>query len=78
MFLPKSASKKAGMHLIGWLQPGTDDRAASLRALANGVEAPQLSAYAQGILALPGLVLGYTAVLCEELTECVRRLAVWL
>jgi GntR family transcriptional regulator/MocR family aminotransferase len=69
------APSEAGMHLVGWLPPGTDDRAASRNALANGVEAPPLSAYAQGALARPGLVLGYTAVSCEELAEGVRRLA---
>jgi GntR family transcriptional regulator/MocR family aminotransferase len=69
----------AGMHLVGWLPRGTDDRAASRSALANGVEARPLSAYACGqstdTLDRPGLVLGYTGVSCEELAEGVRRLA---
>ena len=71
------APSEAGMHLVGRLPPGIDDRDASRRALANGVEAPPISAYsyAQGTLARQGLVLGYTAVSCEELTEGVWRLA---
>src|SRR5262249_18566489 len=35
----------AGMHLIGWLQEGTNDRAASAAAFAVGVEVTPLSAY---------------------------------
>jgi len=73
------APGEAGMHLVGWLPRGTDDRAASRSALANGVEVRPLSAYAYGqntgTLDRPGLVLGYTGVSCEELTEGVRRLA---
>lgn len=73
------ASGEAGMHLVGWLPRGTDDRAASRSALANGVEVRPLSAYAYGqntgTLDRPGLVLGYTGVSCEELAEGVRRLA---
>ena len=33
----------AGMHAIGWLHPGLDDRSASRRAFARGIEAPALS-----------------------------------
>src|SRR4051794_101382 len=65
------APGEAGMHLVGWLPRGTDDRAASRSALANGVEVRPLSAYAYGqntgTLDRPGLVLGYTGVSCEEL-----------
>lgn len=73
------APGEAGMHLVGWLPRGTDDRAASRSALANGVEVRPLSAYAYGqntgTLDRPGPVLGYTGVSCEELAEGVRRLA---
>jgi GntR family transcriptional regulator/MocR family aminotransferase len=66
---------EAGMHLVGWLPQGQDDRAASLRAAEDGVEAPPLSAYA----ALPprrgGLLLGYTGLDEPQIREGVRRLA---
>ena len=32
------APSAAGMHLVGWLEPGTDDRAAAGRAAREGVE----------------------------------------
>jgi GntR family transcriptional regulator/MocR family aminotransferase len=73
------APGEAGMHLVGWLPRGTDDRAAYRSALANGVEVRPLSAYSYGqntgTFDRPGLVLGYTGVSCEELAEGVRRLA---
>jgi GntR family transcriptional regulator/MocR family aminotransferase len=73
------APGEAGMHMVGWLPRGTDDRAASRSALANGVEVRPLSAYAYGqnsdTFDRPGLVLGYSGVSCEELAEGVRRLA---
>ena len=35
----------AGMHLVGWLPEGTDDREASHRDAVLGVEAPPVSLY---------------------------------
>lgn len=65
----------AGMHLIGWLPPGTDDSTASANALTQGVFAPALSTYYLGEADLPGLLLGYTGVPEVEIREGVRRLA---
>jgi GntR family transcriptional regulator/MocR family aminotransferase len=65
----------AGMHLIGRLPPGTDDHAASARALSHGIYAPALSSYYLGEAAAPGLLLGYTGVPEGEIREGVRRLA---
>ena len=36
---------EAGLHLVGWLPQGTDDREASRRAAARGVEASPLALY---------------------------------
>jgi DNA-binding transcriptional MocR family regulator len=52
-----------------------DDRAASRRAAAHGVDAPPLSAYALEPLARGGLLLGYAAIGEREIVEGVRRLA---
>jgi GntR family transcriptional regulator/MocR family aminotransferase len=69
------AASDAGMHMVGWLPAGMDDRAASRRAAAHGVDAPPLSAYAIEPRPRGGLLLGYAAVGEREIVEGVRRLA---
>jgi GntR family transcriptional regulator / MocR family aminotransferase len=66
---------QAGMHLVGWLPPGVDDRAASAAAAAHGVIAPPLSAYQLRPAARGGLMLGYTALDEQTIEDGVRRLA---
>jgi GntR family transcriptional regulator / MocR family aminotransferase len=68
----------AGMHLTGWLPAGTDDNAASARAMSHGVYAPALSSYYLGAPGMPGLLLGYTAVSESEIKAGVHRLALAL
>jgi len=65
----------AGMHLIGWLPEGVDDRAAARTALAGGVEVTPLSAYCIEPPARGALRLGYTGYTPEEIRRGVRRLA---
>ena len=65
----------AGMHLVGWLPDGVDDRAASARAAENGVEAPALSNYYIDAADRAGLLLGYAAVPAKAARAAVRRLA---
>ncbi len=48
-----------GLHAIGRLAPGLDDRDVSRRAAAAGVSAPPLSSYYTGPPRISGLVLGY-------------------
>lgn len=66
---------EAGMHLVGRLPEGTDDRTAARRAERLGVEAPALSAHAMGPLPSGGLLLGYTAVNTKEIRKGVGRLS---
>ena len=66
---------EAGMHLVGWLPEGVDDRAASRWAAEQGVEAPALSCYAIEQPGRGGLLLGYTAQDEQQICEGVRRLA---
>jgi GntR family transcriptional regulator/MocR family aminotransferase len=66
---------EAGMHLLGWLPAGVDDRVASGRALAHDVEAPPLSSYSDEPLERGGLVLGYAGVDAGALAAGARRLA---
>ena len=65
----------SGMHLVGWLRQGWDDRAAAARAAARGVDVVPLSALALRPLHRPGLVLGYTGYDAACLEDGVKRLA---
>ena len=49
----------AGMNAIAWLPPGVDDVAAYRAALAEGVEAPPLSPFAQAPLERGALILNF-------------------
>jgi GntR family transcriptional regulator/MocR family aminotransferase len=69
------APAEAGMHLVGWLQPKTNDKAASAKAATYGVEAAPLAAYSISPLPRGGLVLGYAAVNAQQIKTGVRRLA---
>ncbi len=69
---------EAGMHLVGWLPEGVDDRAAAARAAALGVEVGPLSAYGvepTGLGRQGGLLLGYAHLDAEEIRSSVRKLA---
>ena len=65
----------AGMHTIGWLPPGTDDRSAAQSAAANGVEVMPLSAFCIQPPSRGALVLGYGAYDKVEIRLGVQRLA---
>jgi GntR family transcriptional regulator/MocR family aminotransferase len=69
------APSAAGMHLVGWLNPHDDDRAAAARAAQEGVEVRALSAHALQARVPPGLLLGYTALDAAEIKAGVRALA---
>jgi GntR family transcriptional regulator / MocR family aminotransferase len=65
----------AGMHLVGWLPEGVDDREATRRAANFGVEAPPVSLYGSLPGGRGGLMLGYAAFAEGEMRGGVRRLA---
>ena len=65
----------AGMHLVGWLPEGADDREASRRAADLGVEVPPVSLYGSVSGGRGGVMLGYAAVGDREMRGGVRRLA---
>jgi GntR family transcriptional regulator/MocR family aminotransferase len=54
------APADAGMHLVGWLPAGVDDRTVAAAAAEHGVEAPPLAAYRARAAGRGGLVLGYS------------------
>jgi GntR family transcriptional regulator/MocR family aminotransferase len=66
---------ESGMHLVGWLPGGVDDRAAAEAALRHGLEAPPLSAYRVRPRPEGGLVLGYSAFAPRDLEAGAERLA---
>jgi GntR family transcriptional regulator / MocR family aminotransferase len=68
-------SAHAGLHLVAWLPPGADDRAAADRAAAAGVEAQALSDHALERPERGGLLLGYAAVPEPEIDRASVRLA---
>ena len=65
----------AGMHLMGWLPDGADDRAAAAAALRHGVEVTPLSAYCLEPPRRGALRLGYSGYTPKQLGEGARRLA---
>ncbi|MCB2054416.1 MAG: PLP-dependent aminotransferase family protein [Geminicoccaceae bacterium] len=69
------APSAAGMHLVGRLAEGVDDRALARRARHHEVEAPAMSGYYHGHAPSPGLLLGYAGVPDREIERAVERLA---
>ena len=55
------APHPAGLHLMGWLDAGRDDRAIAALGATHGLDLSPLSAYCIGAPARPGLVLGYAS-----------------
>jgi GntR family transcriptional regulator/MocR family aminotransferase len=71
----KVAPSAAGMHLVGWLEPGENDAAVSARAAELGVEAAPLSRYGLVPPGRGGLLLGWAGYPAEAIREGVERLA---
>jgi GntR family transcriptional regulator / MocR family aminotransferase len=67
-----------GLHVMGWLPPGVDDRQVWQLAMARGVDVPPLSAHALCPQPRGGLVLGYACVSPPEIRTGIDRLAVAL
>jgi GntR family transcriptional regulator/MocR family aminotransferase len=69
---------EAGMHLVGWLPPGIDDRVVSARAAEAGVMARALSHFAIEPQPHGALLLGYAATDIDAIHACARRLTATL
>jgi GntR family transcriptional regulator/MocR family aminotransferase len=65
----------AGMHLVGWLEEGSDDVEVSARLWEVGIEAPALSSYGLVRPARLGLLLGWAGYTPEAIEVAVERLA---
>jgi GntR family transcriptional regulator/MocR family aminotransferase len=68
------APAEAGMHLIGWLPPGIDDRDVSRRAAEANLKIARLSAYCIDQKLRGGLLLGYTAFNEKQIRQGVKKL----
>jgi GntR family transcriptional regulator/MocR family aminotransferase len=69
---------EAGLHMMGWLPAGLDDRAVARHLLSREVEAPALATYSLTGQLRPGLVLGYAGLRPGEIRRGVRQMAVGL
>jgi GntR family transcriptional regulator/MocR family aminotransferase len=68
-------AKECGMHLLGWLPRGVDDRAASEVLEANGVETLSISQFAAAASDPGGLLLGYAPFDQREIESGVQKMA---
>lgn len=65
---------ETGMHLLGLLPEGIDDRYISQQLAVAGITAPPLSAYRLQPCSRGGLVLGYAAVNSDKIYQAARRM----
>ncbi len=65
----------AGMHLVGWLPPGKDDRRAAKLAAQVGIQVLPISTYSLEPLSRGGLVFGYAGTDEEAIPHEVKTLA---
>lgn len=66
---------EAGMHLVGWLPPGKDDKRAAKLAAQVGIEVMAISTYSLEPLPRGGLVFGYAGTGEEAILPGVKKLA---
>jgi GntR family transcriptional regulator/MocR family aminotransferase len=66
---------EAGIHLVGWLADGLDDRKASEAAASAGVEAQALSSFSIKHKVRGGLLLGYAGYDERQIRVGVRKLS---
>jgi GntR family transcriptional regulator/MocR family aminotransferase len=69
---------EAGMHMVGWLPSGSDDREIAARAADAGLSLSYISKYSLTPLQRGGLLFGYAGTNEAAIRTGVRRLAVVL
>lgn len=65
----------AGMHMLAWLPPGTDDQAAHSALMADGIESLPLSVYSLRPLDRAALVLGFSGVGEKLIPRLVKQMS---
>ena len=68
-------ASEVGMHLVGWLPPGKDDRRAAELAAQVGIQVLPVSTYSLEPLPRGGLVFGYAGTNEEAIPAGVKNLA---
>jgi GntR family transcriptional regulator / MocR family aminotransferase len=68
-------ASEVGMHLVGWLPPGKDDRRAAQLAAQIGIQLLPISRFSLEPLPRGGLVFGYAGTNEEAIRPGVKRLA---
>jgi GntR family transcriptional regulator / MocR family aminotransferase len=66
---------EAGLHLVGWLPPGSGDRRAAAALKSEGIESLALSPHWLGPAEREGLLLGYAAFDRRAIRRGVERMA---
>lgn len=64
----------AGMHLVGWLPEGVDDRIISQKAAEKGLKLAPISDYSATKMPRGGLILGYTAFDERQIKDGVTKI----
>lgn len=64
-----------GLHIVGWLPPGVNDRLVAYKAHVQGVEVTPLSTFAQAPLVRGGLLFGYATFEEDIIRFGLHRLA---
>ncbi|MCB0550712.1 MAG: PLP-dependent aminotransferase family protein [Phaeodactylibacter sp.] len=64
-----------GLHAVGWLEQGQDDRQVAESLRQRGVIASPISGYTQQFRQAPGLVLGYAPYREELIREALEKVA---
>lgn len=70
-----TSPSRTGMYLVGWLNPGVDDRAVAKAAAAHGVDVIPLSTFSMKLLQRQGVVLGYSGYDVNRIRSAVKRLS---
>ncbi len=68
-------NRLSGMHIIGWLPEGIDDKSLVQKAALAGVKTSAVSAHSLTEGQRSGLILGYTAINEEQIRKGVMQLA---
>jgi GntR family transcriptional regulator/MocR family aminotransferase len=65
----------SGMHIIGWLPDGVDDKQIASQAALSGIKTSTVSAHSLTEWQRGGLILGYTAINEKQIKKGVKGLA---
>jgi GntR family transcriptional regulator/MocR family aminotransferase len=68
-------SAEAGMHCVGWLPAGMDDRSLVRAAASHEVDLIPVANFSMEPMERKGILLGYSEYTVEQIQDGVRRLA---